>query len=65
MRVCVCVRACVRACVRSTVPHICTVLFIYEKGYNMTQLIAEADEDGTGGINLQEFCAHMRKRWVG
>lgn len=30
----------------------------------MTQLIAEADEDGTGGINLQEFCTHMRKRWV-
>eukprot|EP00904_Undaria_pinnatifida_P000932 jgi/Undpi1/1083/HiC_scaffold_10.g04546.m1 len=34
------------------------------KGYDVTQLIAEADEDGTGGINLQEFCTHMRKRWV-
>ncbi|CAM9965868.1 unnamed protein product [Ectocarpus sp. 4 AP-2014] len=31
------------------------------KGYNVTQLIAEADEDGTGAINLHEFCNHMRK----
>ncbi|CAN0518508.1 unnamed protein product, partial [Ectocarpus sp. 12 AP-2014] len=32
------------------------------KGYNVTKLIAEADEDGTGTINLHEFCNHMRKR---
>ncbi|CBN76109.1 n/a [Ectocarpus siliculosus] len=32
------------------------------KGYDVTQLIAEADEDGTGAINLHEFCNHMRKR---
>ncbi|CAM9531052.1 unnamed protein product [Ectocarpus sp. 12 AP-2014] len=31
------------------------------KGYNVTKLIAEADEDGTGTINLHEFCNHMRK----
>ncbi|CAM9417639.1 unnamed protein product [Ectocarpus sp. 6 AP-2014] len=31
------------------------------KGYDVTQLIAEADEDGTGAINLHEFCNHMRK----
>lgn len=39
-------------------------MFVCAKGYDVTQLIAEADEDGTGGINLQEFCTHMRKRWV-
>lgn len=33
-----------------------------QKGYDVTQLIAEADEDGTGSINLSEFCNHMRKR---
>ncbi|CAM9141805.1 unnamed protein product [Pylaiella littoralis] len=31
------------------------------KGYDVTRLIAEADEDGNGAINLQEFCKHMRK----
>lgn len=34
------------------------------KGYDVTRLIAEADEDGNGAINLQEFCKHMRKRYV-
>lgn len=33
-----------------------------EQGYDVTKLIAEADEDGNGAINLQEFCNHMRKR---
>lgn len=34
-----------------------------DQGYDVTQLIAEADEDGNGAINLQEFCNHMRKRY--
>ena len=29
----------------------------------MPRLIAEADEDGNGAINLEEFCNHMRKRY--
>ncbi|CAM9116176.1 unnamed protein product [Scytosiphon promiscuus] len=31
------------------------------KGYDVPLLIAEADEEGNGAINLQEFCNHMRK----
>lgn len=34
-----------------------------KQGYDVKQLIAEADEDGNGVINLQEFCTHMRKRY--
>lgn len=33
------------------------------QGYDVPLLIAEADEEGNGAINLQEFCNHMRKRY--
>jgi len=34
------------------------------QGYDVSRLIAEADEDGNGAISLEEFCNHMRKRSV-
>lgn len=34
------------------------------QGYDVNKLIAEADGDASGVINLQQFTDHMRKRYV-
>lgn len=39
--------------------HVCE---LFGQGYDVEELIAEADGDGTGGINLEDFSKHMRKR---